>query len=441
MSALARYYRNEGSNVGGYDRRSSHLTQELETEGIWIHYEDAPQEIPADFHDRENTLIIYTPAVPKEHKELNYFRDNDFEIIKRAEALGRISQDRWTMAIAGTHGKTSTTSMTAWFNHVIFGEGSAFMGGISKNFNSNLVWDNSNILAVEADEYDRSFLHLHPQVAVITAVDADHLDIYGGNKAIEEAFVQFGNQTKSRVIVKHGIDLPFDRKPLTYSLDNIQTDFHTKNIRKTEGGHYNFTFVTPFAEVDNCSLGVPGIINIENAIAAMSLVLQRRYDKGMETKVREAFISYKGVKRRFDFWINRPDRVYMDDYAHHPRELTAMLESVREMFPEKDITLIFQPHLYTRTRDFMEEFAVSLDMADRIVLLPIYPAREEPIEGITSEALLAKVKEPKFLCNKEDLTALLYNLHKEKPLDIVISAGAGDIDRLCEEISDCINRL
>lgn len=431
MSALARYFRHEGYNVAGYDRVQTPLTTALTSEGILIHYQDNQQLIPADFTDPATTKVVYTPAVPVTHSELSFFRNNGFQIIKRAEILGVLSRDKWTMAVAGTHGKTSTSTMVAWFNHVGASQGSAFLGGISKNFASNMVLGTGDRLAVEADEFDRSFLQLTPQAAVITATDPDHLDIYGTKEEFERTFAQFADSVTETLILKKGVEIPTHHKFKRYSLDDPQTDYYARRITLLPGGYYNFDIVTPEQIIPNCTLGVPGLINVENCVAAVALVSQKGYNI---ERLQEAISSFRGVARRFDFWVNEPDRVYMDDYAHHPQELQAMITSVRKMFPGRHLTVAFQPHLYSRTRDFQQGFARALSAADRVLLIPIYPAREEPIEGVSSRIIFDEITAQKELLEKDKLVSRL----RELSTDVVVSAGAGDIDQLCAEIAQII---
>ena len=448
MSAIARYFLHEGRRVAGYDRTRTPLTDALAAEGAEIHFEENTELIPGEFRNPSDTLVVYTPAVPADHAELVWFRDNGFKVEKRSEMLGHIAAGKYVMAVAGTHGKTTTTTMTAWLNHMAAcggtdsvtghvnvgggGSGSAFLGGISKNFGSNLVLGSGRRLAVEADEFDRSFLRLFPDAAVITATDADHLDIYGTHEALKEAFAQFAAQVKpgGTLIVKHGADvspLPADVNVYSYSLDGL-TDFHAKNITLLNGGYYRFDIVCPDRVICDCRVGIPGIVNVENAIAAVSLLWTAGFD---EMRLKEALDEFAGVKRRFEFWINTPELVYMDDYAHHPRELAATISSVRKMFPKRRLTAVFQPHLYTRTRDFYDGFAEALSMADEVVLLPIYPARELPIEGVKSELIMKGITVPCTVVPKEQIVEEL----KNRDLDVVVTFGAGDIDAWCEPIA------
>lgn len=447
MSALARYFRHEGWQVAGYDRTPSPLTHALEEEGIAVHYEDDVALIPEPFRDPNTTRVIYTPAVPHDHRELTWFREQGFEILKRSQMLGLLGEGKEVMAVAGTHGKTTTTTMVAYFNAVAAGEGSAFLGGISKNFDSNLVLGPGPRMAVEADEFDRSFLQLHPHVAVITSVDPDHLDIYGTYEAVQEAFAQFAAQVTpgGTVVVKRGVSLPLNLqqgvRSYTYAVEDTAADFHAENLVVDAGGYYTFDLVFPNRRVTACRLGIPGLVNVENCVAAAALVWCEGFRS--DEQLREAIATFRGVHRRFDFWVNDPTHphgmIYMDDYAHHPAELKAMLTSVRHMFPHRELTVIFQPHLYTRTRDFAPEFAEVLSLADRVLLLPIYPARELPIPGVTTEIILDRVTAPvKKLISKEQLLAEVEALPATDAM--LVTAGAGDIDRFCAPVAEVVRR-
>ena len=445
MSALARYFKHEGWQVAGYDRTPSPLTASLEAEGIAVHYEDSIDRIPEAFRDPQNTRVIYTPAIPADHAELNWLRDNGFEVLKRSRMLGLLGEGKDVMAVAGTHGKTTTTTMVAHFNAVGAGEGSAFLGGISKNFDSNLVLGTGRRMAVEADEFDRSFLQLHPKEAVITSVDPDHLDIYGTYKAVREAFAQFAGQIVpgGTLILKKGIELPLERTDIrwyTYHVDDRAADFHAENLRVDRGGYYTFDLVFPDRRIEGCRLGIPGLVNVENCVAACALVWCEGFTS--DDALREALATFRGVQRRFDFWVNDPANpkgtIYMDDYAHHPAELRAMLTSVRKMFPDRELTVVFQPHLYTRTRDFAPEFSEVLSLADRVLLLPIYPARELPIQGVESGIILDGITVPrKKLIAKEQLFAEIEALPGG---GILVTAGAGDIDRFCGQVAEIVRQ-
>ena len=438
MSALARYFLHEGCRVAGYDRTPTALTAELEREGASIHYDEAVDRIPEPFRYPATTIVVRTPAVPRDHAEYRYFVEHGFTIEKRSQVLGRLAASKYVMAVAGTHGKTTTTTLTAWLNHCLTGGGSAFLGGISKNFGSNLVLGAGDRLAVEADEFDRSFLALWPDAAVVTSADADHLDIYGTHEAVREAFAQFVRQIRrgGALILKQGVELNLDNPDITvyrYACDE-PCDFYARNFRLEAGGRSRFDLVLPDGEVTDCTLGVRGRVNIENAVAAVALVwcAARREGTTLDpARLREALASFEGVKRRFEIYIDTPHCLYMDDYAHHPRELAATLTSVAEMFPGRRITALFQPHLYTRTRDLCPEFAEALSHADEVVLLPIYPAREEPIEGVTSAIIAERITVPCRIVERAQLAETVATM----PTDVVISFGAGDIDGCCEAIA------
>lgn len=443
MSALARYFLHEGKRVAGYDRTRSELTAALETEGAAIHYTDDAEAIPADFRQREGTVVVYTPAVPDDHSELTWFRQRGFTVEKRSQMLGHLSAGKYVLAVAGTHGKTTTSTLIAWLDHEVAGGGSAFLGGISKNFDSNLVLGDGPRLAVEADEFDRSFLRLQPDTAVVTAVDADHLDIYGTYEAVKEAFAQFIERIRpgGALVLKAGVEVALRNDAITvyrYAYDT-PCDFYARNIRLIEGGHYRYDLVTPSGAIADCTLGIPGWVNVENAVAAVAAIWCAAKAEGgtLDTeRLRHALATFAGVKRRFEFYVNTPRQVYMDDYAHHPRELTAALTSVRRMFPGRRVTAIFQPHLYTRTRDFYRAFAEALSHADEAVLLPIYPAREEPIEGITAEIIAERITVPCRIVEREALAATLATMET----DVVVSFGAGNIDACCEAVADVLRK-
>lgn len=438
MSALARYFLHEGRQVAGYDRTPSHLTAELEAEGAAIHYDDDVQAVPAPFLDPRDTMVVYTPAVPEEHSELRYFRDHGFTVEKRSQMLGHLAEGKYVMAVAGTHGKTTTSTLVAWLNRGLTGGGSAFLGGISKNFGGNLVLGEGPRLAVEADEFDRSFLRLFPDVAVVTSADADHLDIYGTHEAVKEAFSQFVRQIRpgGALVIKQGVDIVVDNPGIRvyrYAYDT-PCDFYAQHIELLEGGYYRFDLATPGGTVEGCTLGIPGWVNIENAVAACAAVWCASQSDGAAfdaDRLREALASFSGVKRRFEFYVNTPRQVYMDDYAHHPRELAATLASVRKMFPGRRITALFQPHLYTRTRDFYAGFAEALSLADEAVLLPIYPAREEPIPGVASELIAERVTVPWRIVDRDRLADEVAAMDT----DVVVSFGAGNIDACCDALA------
>lgn len=433
MSAIARYFLHEGRRVAGYDRTPSPLTEALSQEGAEIHYEDNVGLIGDEWLNPEHTLVVYTPAIPADHTELCYFREKGFEVVKRSEILGHLTAGKRTTAIAGTHGKTTTTTLTAWLTLRATGEGNAFLGGISRNVGSNLVLGGGERMAVEADEFDRSFLRLTPTVAVITSTDADHLDIYGTHEELRRAFGQFVERiVEGGVLIHHyGLEIEHNNsaiKTYTYDLRNPEADFHTINLRPVGDGTFRFDIVCPDRTIEGCRLGIGGEINVENAVAAVAAVWAAgEFD---EEGLKEGLESFEGVKRRFECYLNTPEKVYIDDYAHHPEELSAAIRSIRGMFPDRHLTVAFQPHLYTRTRDFAEEFSRALSMADRVLLLPIYPARELPIEGVTSEMLMAGITVPCEIVAKSDLAERIGEL----PTDVVVTFGAGDIDRECEKI-------
>ncbi|WP_395044320.1 UDP-N-acetylmuramate--L-alanine ligase [Flavobacterium sp.] len=423
MSALARYFQNIGKNVSGYDKTPTMLTDELLTGGMNIHFEDNISEIPTDYYI-ENTLVIVTPAVPVSHSEWNYFVERDFTIKKRAEVLGLITKDTFCFAVAGTHGKTTTSSI---LGHILYESGedvTAFLGGIVENYNSNLIGSGKTITVVEADEFDRSFLHLHPNIACVTSMDADHLDIYGDKNAIEESFREFADkvQDKTKMFVPKGLDLD----GLTIAINDDAT-FKAFNIR-IENSSYVFDVQTPSETIKNISFGLPGHHNLMNAL--MALAMAKTFGSPTES-IAKALASFKGVQRRFSYQIKSKNLVYIDDYAHHPTEINAVHQAVRELYPNQKVLAIFQPHLFSRTRDFADDFAKSLSQFDEILLLDIYPARELPMEGITSSWLLSKMKnENKKLVVKTNLiTSVL-----ESNATIIITIGAGDIGELVPKI-------
>lgn len=437
MSAIARYFMHEGMRVAGYDRTPSPLTAELEKEGAEIHYEDDVRLIGKEWLSPTETLVVYTPAIPADHSELGYFRERGFEVVKRSEILGHLTAGKRTTAIAGTHGKTTTTTLTAWITLRATGGGSAFLGGISRNVGSNLVLGGGDRMAVEADEFDRSFLRLTPTIAVVTSTDADHLDIYGTHEELRRAFGEFVERiVEGGTLIKHyGLVIEHNNKSIseyTYDLRAAEADFHTVNMCPVGDGTFRFDIVCPDRTIEGCRLGVGGEINVENAVAAVAaLWAGGEFD---EEKLKEALEQFEGVKRRFEVYINTPEKVYIDDYAHHPEELSAAIRSIRGMFPGRHLTVAFQPHLYTRTRDFAEEFSKALSAADRVVLLPIYPARELPIEGVTSEMLMAKITAPCEIVAKSNLAERLGQMKT----DVVVTFGAGDIDRECGRVAEAI---
>jgi UDP-N-acetylmuramate--alanine ligase len=432
MSALARYFKNMGWQVAGYDRTSTSLTDALIKENISVHFEDKVELIP-DFVTRANknqVIVIFTPAVPADHAQKNYFLQHGFEIMKRSEVLGELSAEGTCIAVAGTHGKTTTTTLIAHILHVNQYPCNAFLGGISTNYNTNLLLDShAGCNVVEADEFDRSFLRLFPSLAVITSMDADHLDIYGNEESVHKSYNEFVQQVKSngKVIYKLGLPLKVTATSFTYSITDNSADYTVSDV-SIKNGEYSYTIHYPGGKINNVKSGLPGRHNVENALAAFAAAHQL----GIEISgIANAIATYLGVKRRFEYIIKNDDVIYIDDYAHHPAELTACISSVKEMYPGKKVTGIFQPHLFTRTRDFAKEFARSLEMLDKIILLEIYPARELPIEGVNSRMLLQQiVHENKMLSSKE---ALPDELKKNRP-QILLTLGAGDIDKLVEPV-------
>lgn len=424
MSALARYFKAIGKNVCGYDRTPTEITDTLENKGIKVHFTEDEANIPSDFKNLENTLVVYTPAVPKMHVELVFFQKNGYQVFKRSEILGMITENSFCLAVAGTHGKTTTSSILA---HILVESGasvSAFLGGIAENFNSNLVLNGSKFTVVEADEFDRSFLRLSPDIACITSMDADHLDIYGSKEEFEIGFRDFADKIKSdeNRIICNGLKI----NGKTYGLED-NSDFSFQNIR-IENGLYHFDFHYASNVLKNYVFPKPGRHNLSNALAAVAMGVQAGFPA---EKLLSALATFKGVKRRFSYIIKEKDFVFIDDYAHHPSEINALFQAVDEMYPKIEKTIVFQPHLFTRTRDFMDEFAESLSKFDDVVLLDIYPARELPIEGITSEVLLEKIQSKrKVLVSKSDLIPLLT---KKQP-KLLLTVGAGDIGAEVERI-------
>ncbi|MFA7116975.1 MAG: UDP-N-acetylmuramate--L-alanine ligase [Bacteroidales bacterium] len=431
MSAIARYYNLSGYNISGYDKTPSNITDKLSSEGIKIHFDEDINLIPKDV---KNTLCIYTPAIPKDMKELIYIQERPYTLVKRSKALGIIAKDKDCIGIAGTHGKTTISTLVSHIFTDSLKGCSAFLGGISKNYHSNLLVSNNNFLVAEADEFDRSFLQLFPKTALITSIDADHLDIYKNAENLKKAFHDFAAQVKKTLILKKKIATEEFKKGLsakiyTYAFDE-KADFYASDLKYTKTGCLNFTLNTPESSIQNVQVGVPGWVNVENAIAASAV----SYLEGISLEnIKTALANFQGVERRFDIQINTPHLIYIDDYAHHPNELSATISSVRNMFPHRHITAIFQPHLYSRTRDFCDDFAKSLSALDRVILLPIYPARELPIEGVSSEIILNKIKcNDKKIIKKENI---LKELDKNN-IDIVLTFGAGDIGLLVPKIKN-----
>ncbi len=435
MSALVRYFLAKGYRVAGYDRTPSALTAQLEQEGAELSFTDDVTSIPAYCRDAATTLVVYTPAIPAEHKGLAYFRENGFRVMKRAQLLGLITRNSRGLCFSGTHGKTTTSSMCA---HILAQSEigcNAFLGGILKNYDSNLILSaDSPYTVIEADEYDRSFHWLHPYIAVVTATDPDHLDIYGTEEAYLESFAYFTSlvQPGGTLIVRQGIKLvPRVQEGVTCYTYSARDggDFHAENIRIGDG-RIVFDLITPGEPVADVELGVPVEINIENAVAAMAVAWLCRVPADA---MRRAMATFAGAKRRFDFWLKTPERVMIDDYAHHPDELKASIRSVRALYPGRRLSVIFQPHLYTRTRDFAPQFAEALSLADEVILLDIYPARELPIPGVTSQIIFDRITcRDKELCPREKLLERIKGCN----FDILLTLGAGDIDRLLPQIRD-----
>lgn len=434
MSAIARYFHAKGHEVSGYDRTPSEITASLAAEGIAVHFDERPELIPGDPSD---TLVIYTPAIPAENRELVFVREKGYRLLKRSRVLGEIAEGKKTIAVAGTHGKTTTSTMTG---HIFQASGTgcdAFLGGISKNYGTNLLLGDSGIVVAEADEFDRSFLQLFPDTAIITSIDADHLDIYHDYAHVQEAFGEFAAQTGRCLILKEGVDIgpaPVKATVYRYSYDNAGSDFYASRIRTEPGGYFVFDLNYPRGTVEDCRMGVPGRLNAENGIAAAAAALLNGISP---EKVKEALGTFMGVKRRLDMHLNTAKMAYIDDYAHHPKEIEAAIRSIRDIFPGRKLTAVFQPHLYTRTRDFAEGFAEALSLADRIILLDIYPARELPIEGVTSKIIFDRIKTgEKKLITRTELMSCLEN----EDIDVLVTFGAGDIDRFTEAITEMLEK-
>ncbi|SHF24495.1 UDP-N-acetylmuramate--L-alanine ligase [Bacteroides luti] len=438
MSALVRYFLSKGKNVAGYDRTPSELTEKLIEEGAKIHYSEDIKLIPEECLDKNSTLVVLTPAIPKEHAELNFFIDNNFEIQKRAQVLGTITRASKGLCVAGTHGKTTTSTMTAHILHQSKVDCTAFLGGISKNYKSNLILsDKSDFTVIEADEFDRSFHWLHPYMSVITSTDPDHLDIYGTEEAYLESFEKYTSliQPGGCLIIRKGVSLQpkVQEGVKVYTYSKEEGDFHAENIRIGNGEIF-IDFVTPDEVIKDIQLGVPVSINIENGVAAMALC----WLNGVTAEeIKSGMASFGGVDRRFDFKIKNDKVVYLSDYAHHPSEIKQSIISVRDLYNDKKITGIFQPHLYTRTRDFYKDFADSLSLLDEVILLDIYPARELPIPGVTSKLIFDNIREgvEKSMCTKENMLSVL----KDKKIEVLITLGAGDIEDYTTDIQNLLN--
>ena len=417
MSALARYFIANGKLVAGYDKTPSEITDSLVALGVEVHFEDAVKNIPEAFLNPVNTLVIYTPAIPKNHIEFNYFKNNKYHILKRSQILGLITENTFCLAVAGTHGKTTTTSILGHLLHECNVPLTAFLGGISENYNSNLILNGTEVSVVEADEFDRSFLTLSPNFAGITSMDADHLDIYGDASELIKSFEDFSKRVKpnGKLFVKNGLPI----QGITYGIED-DSDYSAQNI-KIENGTYVFDVKTPTTVLENLQFNLPGRHNLSNALMALAMAVEYGCPYRQLAK---ALASFKGVKRRFTYHIKTDNFVFIDDYAHHPEEINAVHQAVREMYPNKKVLAIFQPHLFSRTRDFIDDFAKSLSQFDEVLLLDIYPARELPMEGVTSTWLLSKItNKNKQLVTKE---ALLQKIH-ESDAQIMLTIGAGDI--------------
>lgn len=433
MSALARFFNSRGAMVSGYDRTETDLTHQLEKEGIAIHYTDEVSKV-----NNEAQLVIYTPAIPEDNQELTWYRDQNYPVYKRSDVLQWITEHLFSVTVAGTHGKTTISTMIAYLLREAGLGCNAFLGGVSANYNSNYWSSDTPTAVIEADEYDRSFLKLNPDVAVLTAIDADHLDIYGTVEDMEEAFIQYTKNIKHNgtLIVKHGVKRMKDLKAahvLTYSLQNDAADIYGKNIMQKDGG-YVFDVVIKDEEIEQVKLNIGGMHNVENAIAAIAVANSLAVDTGA---IKYAMEEFKGVKRRFEYIVKNEDVVYIDDYAHHPEELASLIKSAKQLFSKKRCVVAFQPHLYSRTRDLAEGFANSLDLADEVILLDIYPAREKPIVGVNAEMIAEKMSNPNCtVLSKEGLLEYV----KVAPIELLITAGAGDIDKLVKPIKEILDK-
>lgn len=439
MSAIARYFLNTGVFVGGYDRTPSPLTKTLEEEGAVIHYEDNVELIPEQCKQRDNCLVIYTPAIPATHTEYNFFKDNGFDIQKRAQVLGTLTKSLRGLCVAGTHGKTTTSSITAHILHQSHVDCNAFLGGITKNYGTNYILSSeSPYVVIEADEYDRSFHWLTPWASVITSTDSDHLDIYGTEEAYLESFRKYTGliQPGGFLVLHTGLKLvPSTQEGVTtYYYGREDGDFHADNL-KIGNGRITFDLVSPIENISDIELGVPVAINIDNGIAAMALAQLAGVSAD---EIRKGMLSFGGVDRRFDFYVRRSDMVYISDYAHHPEEIRQSILSIKQLYAGKRIKAIFQPHLYSRTQDFYREFADALSLLDDVVIMDIYPAREEPIPGVTSDLIFDNLRSgiKKQLCTKSTIMDSI----REKDFDVLVTLGAGDIENFADEISDFLTK-
>ena len=432
MSGLARYFLKRECRVAGYDRVSTALTTNLTQEGAKITYIDDLNQIDTTEGDKESTLVIYTPAIPESSIILNYFRKNNYLLKKRSEVLGIISKGMFTIAVAGTHGKTTTSTLVAHILRHTGNDCTAFLGGISSNYGTNALFGKNNIMVVEADEYDRSFLTLHPDISVITSMDADHLDIYGTSAHLEESFRLFASQLKEGGRLIHKTNLPLTGG-IGYSASE-EADVCARNIR-IENAQFYFDFSGLGIEIKDIEMPLPGVHNIENAVAAIQAAL---YLQIPPEKIKLAIADFKGVKRRFEYVVKTKQHIYIDDYAHHPEELKACISAVKRLYPEKKLTVVFQPHLYSRTRDFANGFAESLSLADHLILLDIYPARELPIEGVTSAIIFDRIRsETKILSTKENALLLISG----NPPELLLTVGAGDIDLMVEPLKEIMSHV
>lgn len=439
MSALVRYFLSKGKKVGGYDRTPSELTEKLIEEGAAIHYEENADLIADEFRDPHTTLVIYTPAVPDTHPELIYFRSHGFQIQKRSQVLGMLTRSGKGLCVAGTHGKTTTSTMTAHLLHQSHVGCNAFLGGISKNYGTNLLLsDTSEYIVIEADEFDRSFHWLSPYISVITATDPDHLDIYGTKEAYLESFRKYTSliQPGGALILRKDIELEPALQPgvRRYTYSKEAGDFHAENIRIGQGEIF-FDYVSPLGNISDVQLGVPVSINIENGVAAMALAQMSGVSN---EEIKRGMASFRGVDRRFDFKIKNDKVVFLSDYAHHPSEIKQSILSLRALYADKKLTAVFQPHLYTRTRDFYQDFADSLSLLDEVILTDIYPAREQPIAGVTSQLIYDQLRPgiQKELCKKEELLDVL----RRKDIEVLITLGAGDIENYVPQICELLNQ-
>ncbi len=425
MSALARYFKLMGKNVLGYDKTPTKLTEKLMEEGMLIHFSDNVENIPSEI-TKENTVVIYTPAVFKTHTELVYFQENGFGVFKRSEVLGLITKSTTCLAVAGTHGKTTTSSLLGHIIKVADLKSTAFIGGIVENYNSNMIFNGDEISVVEADEFDRSFLRLSPDIACITSTDADHLDIYGKKEELEKSFKEFGNIVSQKLFVQKDIDIP---NALKYAVEE-EADYFADNIQ-LEDGFFTFDLTYPKGKINHIKMTLPGRHNIENAVAAIAMSMEIGVT---ETQVKEALASFKGIKRRFSRHVAQDGKVIIDDYAHHPTELNAIIRATENFYPNQSILGVFQPHLYSRTRDFADDFTKSLAKLENLILIDIYPAREEPLEGVTSEWLADKIE--KINGNRPVVVSLenAYNKILAHTTDIILLMGAGNIDTLYEPL-------